>query len=118
MRERTTKEHSFPYWVAMGSLLFVLLLFFTNTVPALEERQNLTATHRELIDLRQQYEDAIDSAAQLAGLGTGPDSCDLQSLLVAIDQQGYTPLELDVIYRQMAQMRAGDDALEPNSNPR
>lgn len=103
MRERSTKDSSFPYWVALGSLVFVLALFFTNTVPALEERQNLTALRADLLELRQQYEEAIDSAAQLAQLGKGPNgNFDLQSLLVAIDQRGYTPRELHANYRQMA----------------
>jgi len=91
----------------MGSLVFVLILFFTNTVPALGERQDLAVLHDDLITLRQQYEDAIDSATQLAQLGRGPASFDLQALLVAIDQHGYTPLELDAIYRQMAEQPAG-----------
>lgn len=94
----------------MGSLIFVLALFFSNTVPALEERQNLTSLHHDLLNLRQQYEDAIDSAARLAQLGKGPENFDLQSLLVAIDQQGYTPMELDVIYRQIAKQRSDEES--------
>ena len=94
----------------MGSLIFVLALFFSNTVPALEERQNLTSLHHDLLNLRQQYEDAIDSAARLAQLGKGPENFGPQSLLVAIDQQGYTPMELDVIYRQIAKQRSDEES--------
>lgn len=120
MRERSTKDSSFPYWVALGSLVFVLALFFTNTVPALEERKSLTALRHDLVDLRDQYEEAIDSAAQLAHLGKGPNgNFDLQSLLVAIDQHGYTPRELHAIYQQMAKQpsepgdRDGGEDREP-----
>ena len=101
----------------MGSLIFVLALFFSNTVPALEERQNLTSLHHDLLNLRQQYEDAIDSAARLAHLGKGPENFDLQSLLVAMDQQGYTPMELDVIYRQIAKQRSAEESKSEEKRP-
>lgn len=119
MRERSPKDSSFPYWVALGSLVFVLVLFFTNTVPALEERHNLSAFKQDLRGLHQQYNAAIDSAAQLAQLGKGPNgNFDLQSLLVAIDRHGYTPHELDAIYRRMAKVPTVEDEPGQDREPR
>lgn len=114
MRERSTKDPSptstFPYWVALGSLAFVLLLFFSNTAEALREREVLDELSTDLVQLRGQYESAIGELLQQARLGRVPPAggsgsagagnlgsgprFDLQALLVAIDQQGYTPLEL------------------------
>jgi hypothetical protein len=85
----------FPQWVAAGSLVFVLWLFFGNTVPALHEREELRAHAGELARLRASY----DAAIQEARLGVGPNAhYDLQALLVAIDQRGFTPLELCAAY--------------------
>lgn len=98
---RTTAEtpSHFPHWVALGSLAFVLWLFFANTVPALRERQELLDHAQSLQHLRSQY----DGAIQEARLGVGPNAhYDLQALLVAIDQRGYTPLELCVAYPERA----------------
>jgi hypothetical protein len=93
----------FPHWVALGSLLFALWLFFANTVPALRERHELSAHEQALLRLRTQYDDAIAEAR----LGTGPNAhYDLQSLLVAIDQNGFTPAELVAAYPR----RVGDEA--------
>lgn len=104
MSERSTKDSSFPHWVALGSLVFVLAMFFSNTVPALRERQSLSDLRTQLVGLQQQFESAIVLTARQARLGTarpgahpgdGPDqNFDLQSVLVAIDEHGLTPLEL------------------------
>jgi hypothetical protein len=109
MRERSTKDSSFPHWVALGSLVVVLALFFSNTVPALRERQSLHELQARLIDLRGQYERAIAQTAKQARLGHSTslghsarvghsggldEPFDLQALLVAIDEQNATPLEL------------------------
>lgn len=101
MSERSPKESAFPHWVALGSLVFVLVLFFTNTVPALRERQGLTDLSARLSNLQQQFESAIDHTYRQARLGNAnlsgqePDgNFDLQSLLVAIDEHNLTPLEL------------------------
>lgn len=91
MRERTTKDNSFPHWVALLSLGFALTLFFANTVPALRERDGLEEVEYELADLRKRYEGAI--RANQLGIGQASEY-DLQSLLVAIDRLGYTPAEL------------------------
>ena len=85
----------FPWWVAAGSLAFALWLFFGNTVPALHERQELRAHAQDLLELRETY----DRAIQEARLGVGPNAhYDLQALLVAIDECGFTPLELCAAY--------------------
>jgi len=100
MRPPSEQSSSFPYWVALGSLTFALLLFFSNTVPALREQQGLQEVEQQLGDLRQRYELAIQEAALGAG---ATNEFDLQSLLVAIDEQGYTPAELCIAYPQPAQ---------------
>ena len=100
MRERSTKDSAFPHWVAIGSLVFVLAMFFSNTVPALRERQGLASLQAQLVNLQQQFETAIEQTARQAHLGTArqgnePEgNFDLQSLLVAIDLHNLTPLEL------------------------
>jgi hypothetical protein len=103
---------SFPWWVAAGSLTFVLWLFFGNTVPALRERQELRAHAADLVQLRESY----DRAIQEARLGVGPNAhYDLQALLVAIDQRGFTPLERCAAYPERAEPRA--DAPAPDGAP-
>lgn len=85
----------FPHWVALGSLVFVLWLFFSNTVPALREQQELQAHASELRQLKADY----DAAIQQARLQAGPNAhLDLQALLVAIDQRNLTPLELCTLW--------------------
>ncbi|MFM1873408.1 MAG: hypothetical protein RL398_2830 [Planctomycetota bacterium] len=82
---------SFPRWVALASLLLALWVFFTNTVPAAREREELTEVAFELKDLRRRF----DGAIQERRIGLAQDhSVDLQAVLVAIDQQGLTPAEL------------------------
>ena len=94
--EPETPSH-FPHWVALASLAFVLWLFFANTVPALRERQELNAHEQDLRQLRTDYDAAIAEAR----LGVGPNAhFDLQALLVAIDQCGFTPAELCAAYPQ------------------
>ena len=91
----TSKDNTFPFWVAWISLGLALVLFFANTVPALRERDGLREVDRELADLRQRYEDAIRERHVGAGHAS---EYDLQSLLVAIDQLGFTPRELCAAY--------------------
>jgi hypothetical protein len=111
MRERSTKDSAFPHWVAIGSLVFVLAMFFSNTVPALRERQGLAGLQAQLVNLQQQFETAIEQTARQAHLGTArhgnePDgNFDLQSLLVAIDEHNLTPLELWQQYGESAKSR-------------
>ena len=94
-RTHVEAPSNFPHWVALGSLAFVLWLFFSNTVPAFRERSALNALSEDLVGLRAQY----DAAIQEARLGLGPNArYDLQALLVAIDQKGFTPFELCLAY--------------------
>jgi hypothetical protein len=96
-RTDTEAGSRFPHWVALASLAFVLWLFFANTVPALRERQELRAHDQALVRLRADYDAAIAEAR----LGIGPNAHhDLQALLVAIDQCGFTPAELCAAYPQ------------------
>jgi hypothetical protein len=79
----------------LGSLTLVLWLFFSNTVPAWREREELALQARRLDQLKTEY----DVAIQQARLGLGQHAnTDLQSLLVAIDQKGFTPFELCLAY--------------------
>lgn len=99
MAERAKKDNTFPHWVALMSLGFALTLFFANTVPALRERDGLAEVNMELADLVERYEEAIRQTQ----LGVGDASeYDLQALLVAIDQLGYTPHELCRAYPERA----------------
>jgi hypothetical protein len=114
---RTNAEapSNFPHWVALGSLAFVLWLFFSNLVPALRDRDQLEAVARDLVALRRNY----DAAIQEARLGLGPNAhYDLQALLVAIDQQGYTPFELCLAYpQQEPERQPADEPAAPVSTP-
>jgi hypothetical protein len=96
--------------VALGSLAFVLWLFFTNTVPALHENEALDQHERELAKLRADY----DAAIQEARLGTGPNAhFDLQALLVAIDQRNLTPAELCMLHPERAEVAPHLPSAEP-----
>lgn len=81
----------FPTWVALVSLGLVLWLYYSGTAPAAREREELLQVETELLDLRDRMEHAI-AAVRLGR--TADTQWDLQSLLVAIDQRGYTPAEL------------------------
>ncbi|MBL8738685.1 MAG: hypothetical protein JNL12_19810 [Planctomycetes bacterium] len=90
-REPAEAPSNFPHWVTLGSLAFVLWLFFTNTVPATQERAELQNLDAELTELRIRYDQAIEDAR--LRIAAEPDY-DLQALLLAIDAQGFTPAEL------------------------
>ena len=95
MNRPTEAASNFPYWVTLGSLALALWLFFRQTVPALHERADVRATAEQLRQLRKDYDRAIEQAR----LGVGPNAhYDLQALLVAIDQRGFTPYELCATY--------------------
>ncbi|MGB3965871.1 MAG: hypothetical protein WBO45_04005 [Planctomycetota bacterium] len=96
MRSPTAEPAShFPRWVALGCLVFVLWLFFGNTVPALRDQQALAGHAEQLRSLKADY----DAAIQEARLGAGPNAHhDLQALLVAIDQKDLTPRELCTLW--------------------
>lgn len=122
MSEHSSKDSAFPHWVAFGSLVFVLAMFFSNTVPALRERQGLSELKTQLVVLQQQFETAIEQTARQARLGSshpgsatnsgeGPDgNFDLQSLLVAIDEHNLTPLEL---WQQYGRSPKGKEDQDP-----
>jgi hypothetical protein len=99
MKRPTEAASNFPYWVTLGSLALALWLFFRHTVPAVHDRADLRATADQLRQLRRDY----DGAIQQARLGVGPNAhYDLQALLVAIDQRGFTPYELCATYPERA----------------
>jgi hypothetical protein len=99
MKRPTEAASNFPYWVTLGSLALALWLFFRHTVPALHDQADLRATADQLRRLRQDYDGAIEQAR----LGVGPNAhYDLQALLVAIDQRGFTPYELVATYPERA----------------
>jgi hypothetical protein len=94
-RPAAATQSSFPNWVALASLGLALWLFFGNAVPAMRERTELKSLAEELASLRRQYDTWITEAR----LGRGANAqSDLQSLLLAIDQQGFTPAELCAAY--------------------
>ena len=94
-RTAISTPSSFPKWVTLCSLGLVLWLFFSNTVPAVRERDFLLALEDNLGDLRQDYDAAIEQAR----LGNGAAAeYDLQSLFVAIDKKGFTPAEFCAAY--------------------
>lgn len=90
--EHNDGETRFPWVVAWIGLAVAVVLFFSNTVPAVRERGELRATAADLQTLRQQYDAAIAHAT--AALPGPKGEQDLQSILVAIDRIGWTPAEL------------------------
>ena len=107
-RTPAAANDSFPRWVALVSLVVVLWLFFSNTVPAVRERADLQGVLADLGNLRRQFDAAITERR----LGLADDrNLDLQSVLVAIDQQGLTPAELCAAHP--AQADEGDSAEGP-----
>lgn len=113
---RTADEPTtFPRWVALSSLAAVLWLFFANAVPAMRERSELQAHAAELFRLRDDYDVAITDAR----LGVGQRGhCDLQALLVAIDQHGFTPAELCAAYPAARPDAARGQTPAPARDPR
>ena len=93
-------DSMFPQVVAWLGLAAALLLFFGNTVPAVRERKELSATAADLRELRRQYDVAIQHAQ--AGTPGCAGEQDLQSVLVAIDRIGWTPAELLACYPEPA----------------
>src|SRR5262245_24348507 len=106
---------TFPRWVALSSLAFALWLFFANAVPAMRERSQLQAHAAELFDLRSQFDSAITEVR----LGCSQsEHCDLQALLVAIDQHGFTPAELCAAYPAARPNAARRETPAPARDPR
>lgn len=88
-----TATSTFPQWVAWGSLVLALALFFGNTTDALREQDDLARLRAEILTKRMEFDDAL-ARARPGTPGMAGDQEDLQSLLVAIDRLGYTPAEL------------------------
>lgn len=114
-RTEAEAPSTFPHWVALGSLAFVLWLFFTNTVPALREQAELRDLQQELDRLRGNYDQAIEQAR--VGVGPTVDD-DLQALLLAIDAQGMTPTELCLAYPEPKPRPAATGEANDPSGPR
>ena len=112
-REPAEAPSNFPHWVTLGSLAFVLWLFFTNTVPATQERDALQNLDAELTELRIRYDQAIEDAR--LRIAAEPDY-DLQALLLAIDAQGFTPAELCLAFPENRVLGPGTGA--PSGTPR
>ena len=114
-RTPTDQHSSVPRWVALSSLAVVLWLFFANAVPAMRERSELRAYAMEAVKRRQEFDDAITEAR----LGCGQNvQCDLQALLVAIDQLGFTPAELCAAYPATRGTEVHEETRAPASDPR
>jgi hypothetical protein len=108
---RNNDESQFPRVVAWFGLALAVVLFLSNTVPAVRERQQLRATATDLQRLRQQYDAAIAHAT--AAMPGPAGEQDLQSVLVAIDRIGWTPAELLRCYPEATPAPAAVDAEEP-----
>jgi hypothetical protein len=108
---RNDDETQFPRVVAWLGLVLAVVLFLSNTVPAVRERAELRATAIDLQNLRSQYDAAIAHAiAAMPGPGGEQD---LQAVLVAIDRIGWTPAELLRCYPETTVERAAIEDEEP-----
>lgn len=103
-----------PAYIALFSLLIALWIFTRNTVPALEERNELRHAEQHLLrELARTRERIASSEARLHA--PGPHSpTDPQALMVAIDAMGLTPAELLMRYPEDAEQSgespaSGDD---------
>jgi hypothetical protein len=81
---------AFPLTVAAVSATLATLLFLGSTMPALRERQMLADVETRRLRLRQQ----LDAVLQAARLREAALECDVEAVLVAIDDLGLTPAEL------------------------
>ncbi len=108
---RNEAETQFPRVVAWFALALAVVLFLSNTVPAVRERQALRATANDLQQLRQQYDAAIAHA--IAAMPGPKGEQDLQAVLVAIDRIGWTPDELLRCYPESTPEPEPVDADEP-----
>ena len=79
----------FPMLVTFGALATALLLFLTNTAPALQERQSLARVEDEMNHRLQDYLQKLIALRRQDHL-----DWDVQALLVSIDELGLTPAEL------------------------
>ncbi len=95
----SARASTFPFWVALASLVVAAWLYTSAAIPAVQERAHLRTLHADFTALRARYDTAITEVR----LGRSPGAnWDLQSLFVAIDQHGYTPAELAAAYPEGA----------------
>ena len=93
----------FPMLVTFGAFAAALLLFLTNTAPALQERQSLEHVEDEV---NQQWRDCVEKLIDLRRQDHDAD-WDVQALLVSIDAMGLTPAELLILHPEEDE-EAGD----------
>ena len=113
-KARNDDNTKFPPVVAWLGLTLAVVLFLSNTVPAVRERAELRATATDLQQLRQQYDAAIAHAT--AAMPGPKGEQDLQSVLVAIDRIGWTPAELLRCYPEPVAETMAVDGLDAPSN--
>jgi hypothetical protein len=107
---------SFPQWVAWGSLVLALALFFGNTTDAIREQDDLARLRTEIQNRRAEYDSALQRA--LPGTpGLSGEQDDLQALLVAIDRLGHTPAELLLQYPEPAPVAPPENEEPPAAEP-
>lgn len=86
---------SFPMFVTFGALAAALMLFLTNTAPALHEQRQLERVEEEMTRQRQEYlHQLIDLRGRYNSEVPGAPTIDAQALLISIDELGLTPAEL------------------------
>ena len=75
---------AFPLWVALGSPILALALFFSTAVPAIAEMRFLHGVAFERIETDRRLSEELNrDALHQVGL-----ECDIQSLLVELDKRG------------------------------
>ena len=75
---------AFPWWIALGSTVAALALFFSSTVPAIAEMRFL----RSVVDQRFEMDQRLSEELNLDSLHRVGLECDIQSLLVELDKRG------------------------------
>ncbi len=102
---------SLPLWIAVGCCAVAALLVFGNTIPAMQESDDLSRVDAELDELKHRYENAIRVARLSGARSDSAPELDLQSLFVAIDQKGYTVAEFCAAH-------ASDEPVDPAERTR
>ncbi len=82
----------FPLWIALGSCVIALAIYFTSTIPALREQRELRRIERAQAERLRTLEDArrIGLRTRIA-LDRDP-----QTVLLELDRLGLTPEDLPV----------------------
>lgn len=96
----------FPLWIALGSTILALTLFFSTTVPAIAEMRFLRGVAFERVETDRRLSQELDrDALHQVGL-----ECDIQSLLVELDKRG---IPLDSILSKHIGDTTGEDGQAP-----